>query len=68
MSAVKRVRNPDFTKDLKTLIREVVPDADLWMETPNSHFGGKKPKDVIGTDHEKGLRNLVLAIKYGMFS
>ena len=68
MRAVKRVRDPDETADLKSLILSVVPDAEHWMDTPNRHFGGMKPKDLIGTDKEKHLRNLVRAVKLGMFS
>jgi uncharacterized protein (DUF2384 family) len=68
MRAVKRKRDPDETKDLKTLIAEVIPDSERWMDTPNRHFGARKPKDLIGTEFEGELRNLVRAVKYGMFS
>ena len=68
MKAVKRVRDPDETVDLRTLILSVVPDAEHWMDTPNPHFDFAKPKDLIGTEREKHLRNLVRAVKNGMFS
>ena len=65
MRAVKRVRDPDETADLKGLILSVVPDAEHWMDTPHYLLGGNKPKDLIGTDKEGPLRNLVRAIKIG---
>jgi hypothetical protein len=68
MRAAKRVRDPDETVDIRTLILSVVPDAERWTDTPNPHFDLAKPKDLIGTDQEKHLRNLVRAAKNGMFS
>jgi Protein of unknown function (DUF2384) len=68
MRAIKRIRDPDETADITGLILRVVPDGERWMDTPNAHFEGLKPKDLIGTDKEKHLRNLVRAVKTGMFS
>jgi Protein of unknown function (DUF2384) len=68
MRAVKRTRDPDETADINELISTIVPDAERWIDTPNAHFGGMKPKELIGTDKEKHLRNLVRAVKTGMFS
>jgi hypothetical protein len=68
MKTVKRVRDPDETRDMRELVLEVIPDAELWMDTPHNLLGGFKPKDLIGTDKEEPLRNLVRSIKIGMFS
>jgi hypothetical protein len=68
MRAVKRTRDPDETKDMRTLIAEVIPDAERWMDTPHYLLGGYQPKDLIGTDKEEPLRNLVRSIKIGMLS
>jgi len=65
---VKRVRDPDETRDLRELIMDVIPDAEHWIDTPNRHFDLKTPADLIGTDKEIHLRNLVRAVKQGMFS
>jgi hypothetical protein len=64
----KRVPNPDQTVDITKLIDEVIPDPDFWKNTPNSLFGGQKPADFIGTPREQYLRDIVLSVKYGMFS
>ncbi len=68
MKKVKHVPDPDLTADLRELILDVVPDGEHWIDTPNPHFGLKKPADLIGTDKEIHLRNLVRAVKQGMFS
>jgi hypothetical protein len=65
---VKRRRDPDETMDIGKLIREVIPGAEQWMEIPHNLLGGYKPKDLIGTDKEIHLRNLVRSIKLGLFS
>jgi Protein of unknown function (DUF2384) len=65
---VKRRRDPDETVDIRVLILDVIPNAELWMDSPNRHFGAMKPSELIGTDKEIHLRNLVRAIKLGMFS
>jgi Protein of unknown function (DUF2384) len=54
--------DPDIRKDVTAL----VADPSKWLDTPNSQLGGNKPKDLIGTDREQLLRDLLRAIKYGM--
>ena len=61
-------RDPDEEVDLKSLIAEVVPDSERWMDTPHGLLGGHKPRDLIGKPHEEELRNLVRSIKIGAFS
>jgi len=36
----------DIVKD----VQELIPDAEVWLDTPNVHFDGGKPRDAIGTD------------------
>ena len=50
------------------LIADVVPDAERWLSTANSLFGGQAPRDLIGTAIEERVREVVLAYKYGVFS
>jgi hypothetical protein len=61
-------RDPDEQADLESLIAEVVPDSERWMDTPHELLGGYKPRDLIGKPHEEELRALVRSIKIGMFS
>jgi hypothetical protein len=56
---------PGEHKDIVLDVREIVPDADNWLDTPNVHFDGDKPRDAIGTDCEWLLRNILRSVKYG---
>ena len=58
--------DPDERVDVRSLIAEIVDDADRWMDSPNDQLGGEKPRDLIGTDRERILRDLARAIKIGM--
>jgi len=49
-------------------IATVVDDPEAWLEAPNPRFSGRKPADLIGTDEEPELRNLIDAAMQGMFS
>ena len=55
---------PGEKADLKEEIREVVPDPETWLTSPNDHLGGREPIDLIGKSDESLLRDLVRAIKY----
>ena len=59
-------RDPDECVGIKSLIAEVIDHPDEWMEHPNDHLGGRKPSELIGTDHEERLRDLARAIRIGM--
>jgi hypothetical protein len=57
--------DPDLTKPILDLIREVVPDADVWVDAWNGPLGGRTPRSFFGRPEEAILRDLVLATKYG---
>ena len=61
-------RDPDETTDVTELIQEIVPDADTWQKTPNPALGGARPIDLIKTEKESILRDMLRAAKYGMAS
>ena len=58
--------DPDECRDIRELIAEVIDQPKKWMNTPHALLGGKKPRELIGTDLEEVLRGLVRAIKIGM--
>ncbi len=58
---------PGEEADIEKEVRSLVPDADTWLDTPNSRFGGSKPKDLIGTEREWRLRDVLRSIKYGLY-
>jgi hypothetical protein len=56
--------SPDILEDLKPLI----PELEEWLDTPNVFLGGEKPRDLIGTDREEQIRDLLRGIKHGISS
>jgi Protein of unknown function (DUF2384) len=39
--------------------------AEQWLDSSNAWFDGRKPRDLIGTEDEEGIRYLIRAIKTG---
>jgi hypothetical protein len=39
--------------------------AEQWLDSPNAWFDGRKPRELIGTEDEAGIRYLIRAIKTG---
>lgn len=60
--------DPDLTKPIMDLIREVVPDADTWVNAWNGRLGGRTPRSFFGRPEEDILRNLLRAAKQGATS
>ncbi len=54
----------DILKDLQ----ETIPNADEWLDTPNTRLWYKKPRDLIGTPQERQLRYLLRGIWSGVTS
>jgi hypothetical protein len=57
---------PEEHQDIRSDIDELVDDPAKWLDEPNDQLGGKKPSELIGTDREQRLRDLLRAIKYGI--
>jgi hypothetical protein len=57
---------PDEKADIRQEIDALIADPAQWQDAPNDQLGGQKPKDLIGTEREQLLRDLLRAIKYGM--
>ncbi len=57
---------PGEKQDIRKEIKGLIAEPAKWLETPNDQLGGQKPRDLIGTDREQLLRDLLRSIKYGM--
>ncbi len=57
---------PGEEADIRREVANVVRDADDWLSQPNDQLGGQKPGDLVGTDREQHVRDLLRAIKHGM--
>jgi Protein of unknown function (DUF2384) len=47
-------------------VSKFVPNAEVWLDSPNSFLGGEKPRDLIGTEMEREVRDLLRGIKDGI--
>ena len=59
---------PGEHADIREDVAEILAEPERWLDTPNERLGGEKPRDLIGTDREQHLRDLLRAVKYGLFS
>jgi hypothetical protein len=57
---------PGEEKDIRREVASVVTDPADWLNEPNDQLGGERPKDLIGTEREQHVRDLLRAIKHGM--
>lgn len=63
----KRLRYPEDAMSTEELAREIVPDGGLWLDLPNMNLRSLTPRQMIGTEDEHFVRELLLGIKYGVF-
>jgi Protein of unknown function (DUF2384) len=49
------------------LLIGVVDNPESWLSTPSIHFGGRRPVDLVGTDEEYKLSDLLQAVDQGLF-
>ena len=52
--------------DIVAELRGLLDNADAWLDTPNDRFGGRPPRELLGTEREQQLRDLVQGVKLGM--
>jgi uncharacterized protein (DUF2384 family) len=55
---------PSEHPDIRIDVDELLSNADEWLETPNSNFGGRRPLELIGTPDELLLRETLRSIIY----
>jgi hypothetical protein len=58
--------DPDHKLTTRELILKIMPEG--WLTTPNTKFLGRTPEELIGTEEEARLRNLVFLFKDGGLS
>jgi hypothetical protein len=67
-SAVPVVLLNGESSDILQDVRETIPDADRWLDTPNTRLGYQRPRDLIGTPGERQLRYLLRGLWSGITS
>jgi hypothetical protein len=53
--------------ELDKLLHAVVDDPETWLSTPSVQFGGRRPCDLVGTDEEFKIFDLLYAVEQGLF-
>jgi uncharacterized protein (DUF2384 family) len=56
----------DEEADVRKEAARLVKRPDKWLDMPNDQLGGKSPNELIGTDQEQQVRDLLRAIEHGM--
>jgi hypothetical protein len=49
------------------LVDAVVANPEAWLSMPSAQFGGRRPSDLIGTEEEHKIVDLLLAVDQGLF-
>jgi hypothetical protein len=47
-------------------VKKVFRDPDTWLDSPNNSLGGEKPRDLISTEREREVRDLLRRIQDGI--
>jgi hypothetical protein len=55
---------PGEHEDIREDVADLVAEPDAWLDTPHPMLAYRKPRDLIGTDQEWMLRDLLRQIKY----
>jgi Protein of unknown function (DUF2384) len=62
-SREERARSSELLK----LLTGLVDHPKAWLTTPSAHFGGRRPGDLVGTDEEYKIVDLLQAVDQGLF-
>ena len=52
---------------LDQLLGTVLDNPEAWLSMPSAQFGGRRPADLIGTEEEQKIVDLLLAVDQGLF-
>jgi uncharacterized protein (DUF2384 family) len=55
---------PSEHADIRVDVNELLTNAEEWLATPNSNFGGRRPSELIGTPDEPLLRETLRSTIY----
>lgn len=54
---------------IKRRLAEIIREEfiDEWLGKPNDAFRGSRPIDLVGTDRERELLDMITRIEHGIF-
>jgi hypothetical protein len=56
----------DESSNIVDDVSKVIPNSEAWLDSPNSWLGGERPRDLIGTEMEWEVRDLLRGIRDGI--
>ena len=59
-------RRPRSAK-LTALLKAVLDQPEKWMAAPSMQLGGRRPADLVGTDEEVKIFDILNAVDQGLF-
>jgi hypothetical protein len=65
--AVLMANHPARSPELDALLAAVVEHPESWMSTPSVQFGGRRPADLVGTEEEFKIFDILHAVDQGLF-
>lgn len=65
--AGERPTQTEQTRSTLKLAGDVLENPDLWLITSNPQLGNRRPIDLIGTEEEFRVYNLLNAVNWGLF-
>jgi Protein of unknown function (DUF2384) len=58
---------PARSPELDELLTTVVDNPEIWMSTPSIQFGGRRPSELVGTEEEFKIFDVLHAVDQGLF-
>jgi hypothetical protein len=55
------------SRELDKLLADVIDNPDIWMSTPTIQFGGRPPAELVGTEEEFKIFDILRAVDQGLF-
>jgi hypothetical protein len=56
-----------LSPELDELLTTVVDNPEIWMSTPSIQFGGRRPSELVGTEEEFKIFDILHAVDQGLF-
>lgn len=65
--AVLMVSSSTRSPELVALLSDVVEHPETWMAKPSVQLGGRRPIDLVGTEEESKILDILHAVDQGLF-
>ena len=67
LSELEEHTPPDRRRSTLELASDVLENPGEWLRTSNTQLGGRRPIDLMGTDEEEKVFDLLHAVDQGLF-